>query len=177
MADASVPKLAEDVVEKPGETWVAEIPLKGGAIGLARAVMRDVTHIATAIAAFFFTATIVRFSGAQAPLAYVLGFATSASMMWRRFLQLPRVPACPRARPQRDSRARAIRLGPAALQRLVSRARARAVPALLRGGRWGHSVQPLAGGKLSGKHDRGQEPAKGTRFTISNAGAMYQERY
>ena len=28
MADASVPKLAEDVVEKAGETWVAEIPLK-----------------------------------------------------------------------------------------------------------------------------------------------------
>jgi aryl-alcohol dehydrogenase (NADP+) len=36
---------------------------------------------------------------------------------------------------------------------------------------------PLAGGMLSGKHARGQPPAEGTRFTISNAGAMYQERY
>jgi aryl-alcohol dehydrogenase-like predicted oxidoreductase len=36
---------------------------------------------------------------------------------------------------------------------------------------------PLAGGMLSGKHARGQLPAEGTRFTISNAGAMYQERY
>ena len=36
---------------------------------------------------------------------------------------------------------------------------------------------PLAGGMLSGKHPRGQPPAEGTRFTISNAGAMYQERY
>ena len=29
---------------------------------------------------------------------------------------------------------------------------------------------PLAGGMLSGKHPRGQPPAEGTRFTISNAG-------
>ncbi len=36
---------------------------------------------------------------------------------------------------------------------------------------------PLAGGMLSGKHARGRPPAEGTRFTISNAGAMYQERY
>ena len=36
---------------------------------------------------------------------------------------------------------------------------------------------PLAGGMLSGKHPRGQPPAEGTRFTISNAGAIYQERY
>jgi aryl-alcohol dehydrogenase (NADP+) len=36
---------------------------------------------------------------------------------------------------------------------------------------------PLAGGLLSGKHDRGQKPAAGTRFTIPNAGTMYQDRY
>jgi len=36
---------------------------------------------------------------------------------------------------------------------------------------------PLAGGMLSGKHTRGQAPAEGTRFTIPNAGAIYQERY
>jgi 1-deoxyxylulose-5-phosphate synthase len=36
---------------------------------------------------------------------------------------------------------------------------------------------PLAGGMLSGKHGRGQTPAQGTRFTIPNAGPMYQDRY
>jgi len=36
---------------------------------------------------------------------------------------------------------------------------------------------PLAGGLLSGKHGRTGEPAAGTRFTIPNAGPMYQDRY
>jgi aryl-alcohol dehydrogenase (NADP+) len=36
---------------------------------------------------------------------------------------------------------------------------------------------PLAGGMLSGKHGRDRPPAEGTRFTIANAGTMYQERY
>ncbi|HSS94589.1 MAG TPA: aldo/keto reductase [Candidatus Dormibacteraeota bacterium] len=36
---------------------------------------------------------------------------------------------------------------------------------------------PLAGGMLSGKHDRAMPPHAGTRFTIANAGAMYQDRY
>jgi aryl-alcohol dehydrogenase-like predicted oxidoreductase len=36
---------------------------------------------------------------------------------------------------------------------------------------------PLAGGMLSGKHDRAKPPPEGTRFTIANAGAMYQDRY
>jgi aryl-alcohol dehydrogenase-like predicted oxidoreductase len=36
---------------------------------------------------------------------------------------------------------------------------------------------PLAGGFLSGKHGRDKPPAEGTRFTIPNAGTMYQERY
>ncbi len=35
---------------------------------------------------------------------------------------------------------------------------------------------PLAGGMLSGKHQRGT-PAEGTRFTLGTAGAMYQKRY
>src|SRR5258706_4610152 len=74
MADASARKLTEDVVEKPGEAWVAETPLRAGAVGLTGAVMQNVTHIAPAIEAFFFTATIVSFSGAHAPLAYLLGF-------------------------------------------------------------------------------------------------------
>jgi amino acid transporter len=74
MSDATARKLAEDVVEKPGEAWVAETPLRAGAIGLTGAVMQNVTHIAPAIAAFFFTATIVSFAGGHAPLAYLLGF-------------------------------------------------------------------------------------------------------
>ncbi|MCH2171968.1 aldo/keto reductase [Myxococcota bacterium] len=36
---------------------------------------------------------------------------------------------------------------------------------------------PLAGGLLSGKYRRGQEPEEGTRFTIGSAGRRYQQRY
>ena len=36
---------------------------------------------------------------------------------------------------------------------------------------------PLAGGILSGKHRRGAPPAEGSRFTLGNAGQMYQGRY
>ena len=36
---------------------------------------------------------------------------------------------------------------------------------------------PLAGGFLSGKHRREAGPTDGTRFTLGNAGARYQERY
>ncbi|MGZ6014879.1 MAG: aldo/keto reductase [Phenylobacterium sp.] len=37
---------------------------------------------------------------------------------------------------------------------------------------------PIAGGMLSGKHDRSKEPGKGTRFDFpSYAGVMYRQRY
>lgn len=36
---------------------------------------------------------------------------------------------------------------------------------------------PLAGGLLTGKHDRAAPPPQGTRFTLGSAGARYQERY
>jgi aryl-alcohol dehydrogenase (NADP+) len=36
---------------------------------------------------------------------------------------------------------------------------------------------PLAGGLLTGKHDRAAPPADGTRFTVGRAGSMYQTRY
>lgn len=37
---------------------------------------------------------------------------------------------------------------------------------------------PMAGGMLSGKHDRTREPTEGTRFTApSYAGALYRQRY
>src|SRR6202034_2983515 len=36
---------------------------------------------------------------------------------------------------------------------------------------------PIAGGLLSGKYRRGDPPVEGTRFTLGNAGPMYQGRY
>jgi len=36
---------------------------------------------------------------------------------------------------------------------------------------------PIAGGLLSGKHDRSKPPEEGTRFTLGTAGSMYQDRY
>jgi aryl-alcohol dehydrogenase (NADP+) len=36
---------------------------------------------------------------------------------------------------------------------------------------------PLAGGLLTGKHDRTAPPASGTRFTLGSAAARYQSRY
>jgi aryl-alcohol dehydrogenase (NADP+) len=36
---------------------------------------------------------------------------------------------------------------------------------------------PIAGGLLSGKHDRSALPEEGTRFTLGNAGRMYRDRY
>jgi aryl-alcohol dehydrogenase-like predicted oxidoreductase len=39
------------------------------------------------------------------------------------------------------------------------------------------SYNPLAGGLLSGKHDFSKVPSEGTRFTLGEAGQMYQDRY
>jgi aryl-alcohol dehydrogenase-like predicted oxidoreductase len=36
---------------------------------------------------------------------------------------------------------------------------------------------PIAGGLLTGKHDRSGQPEQGTRFTLGTAGALYQDRY
>ena len=36
---------------------------------------------------------------------------------------------------------------------------------------------PIAGGLLSGKHERSAPPGEGTRFTLGTAGGMYQQRY
>ena len=36
---------------------------------------------------------------------------------------------------------------------------------------------PIAGGLLSGKHNRAEAPPEGTRFTLGNAASRYQERY
>lgn len=39
------------------------------------------------------------------------------------------------------------------------------------------SYNPLAGGVLTGRYQPGQTPEQGTRFTIQNAGQIYQRRY
>ncbi len=64
----------DDFVESGDSVYVAQTDLAPGAIGLTGAIMQNITHIAPAIAAFFFTATIVSFAGAHAPLAYFIGF-------------------------------------------------------------------------------------------------------
>jgi amino acid transporter len=48
--------------------------LEADAIGLLEVTMQCITHIAPAIAGFFFTAAIVGFTGITAPLAYFVGF-------------------------------------------------------------------------------------------------------
>jgi len=47
--------------------------LRRNAIGLTGALMQNITHIAPAIAALFFTQAVVGFTGEAAPLAYLLG--------------------------------------------------------------------------------------------------------
>ena len=74
MADEDVQTSTDSFVETPGAVWVAKTDLKPGAVGPTGAIMQNVTHIAPAIAAFFFTQTIVGFAGGHAPLAYLLGF-------------------------------------------------------------------------------------------------------
>jgi amino acid transporter len=61
-------------VERPEGGLIARSQLKRNAVGLSGAIMQNVTHIAPAIAAFFFTQTIVGFAGGHAPLAYLIGF-------------------------------------------------------------------------------------------------------
>src|SRR5580698_7384897 len=63
-----------DFVESADGELVAKTQLQTGAVGLVGAIMQNVTHLAPAIAAFFFTQTIVGFAGAHAPLAYLIGF-------------------------------------------------------------------------------------------------------
>jgi amino acid transporter len=60
-------------VDEPGEVLVTT-QLQTRALGLTGALMQNITAIAPAITAFFFTATIVGFTGAISPFAYLLGF-------------------------------------------------------------------------------------------------------
>lgn len=55
-------------------TDTVDTGLERDAIGLVGATMQAITHIAPAIAGFFFTAFIVSLAGITAPLAYFIGF-------------------------------------------------------------------------------------------------------
>jgi amino acid transporter len=74
MATNSVDRGSADFIETEGKDYVAETDLQAGTVGLTGAIMQNITHIAPAIAAFFFTQTLVSFAGAQAPMAYLIGF-------------------------------------------------------------------------------------------------------
>jgi len=56
-----------------GEPALVGTDLQRDAIGLIGATMQNITHIAPAIAALFFTQAVVSFTGEAAPLAYLLG--------------------------------------------------------------------------------------------------------
>lgn len=61
--------------KQPGrvELVIESTDLRRNAIGLTGATMQNITHIAPAIAALFFTTAVVGFAGEAAPLAYFLG--------------------------------------------------------------------------------------------------------
>src|SRR5260221_3315577 len=66
--------LSEESAVQSSVTTSAETELERDAIGLLGATMQAITHIAPAIAGFFFTAFIVSLAGITAPLAYFIGF-------------------------------------------------------------------------------------------------------
>jgi amino acid transporter len=70
---SSVDRGSADFRESSDKDYVAVTDLAPGAVGLTGAIMQNITHIAPAIAAFFFTQTLVTNAGGQAPLAYLIG--------------------------------------------------------------------------------------------------------
>jgi amino acid transporter len=66
--------LSNDPAVPSGATGPLKTDLEADAIGLLGATMQAITHIAPAIAGFFFTAFIVSLAGITAPLAYFIGF-------------------------------------------------------------------------------------------------------
>src|SRR5262245_5757452 len=80
MSDVATEAARESQVERPGEVWVAKTELRAGSLGLGGAVMQNITHIAPAIAALFFTPFIVSLAGAHSPLAYLIGVVVVAGL-------------------------------------------------------------------------------------------------
>jgi amino acid transporter len=66
--------LSKDPAVPSGASAPMKTELEADAIGLLGATMQAITHIAPAIAGFFFTAFIVSMAGITSPLAYFIGF-------------------------------------------------------------------------------------------------------
>lgn len=64
----------EPMTQPSSAPQTLQTDLEANAIGLLGATMQAITHIAPAIAGFFFTAFIVSLAGITAPLAYFIGF-------------------------------------------------------------------------------------------------------
>jgi amino acid transporter len=64
----------DPAVTSGAQARVVQTDLERDAIGLLGATMQAITHIAPAIAGFFFTAFIVSLAGVTSPLAYFIGF-------------------------------------------------------------------------------------------------------
>lgn len=73
MSEASIGRAADDFIEEPGQVYVAKTELHAGALNLLDALFQNITHIAPAIAAFFFTQTVVGLSGGHSVFAYTIG--------------------------------------------------------------------------------------------------------
>jgi len=73
VSDVSIQGGTEDFVEQRGEVYVAETELRAGSVALPGAIMQNITHIAPAVAGFFFIQFIVGLSGAHAVFAYLIG--------------------------------------------------------------------------------------------------------
>src|SRR5258705_13995354 len=69
-----VEMLSNETMGSTPSAPVVKSELEADAIGLLGATMQAITHIAPAIAGFFFTAFIVSLAGITAPLAYFIGF-------------------------------------------------------------------------------------------------------
>jgi amino acid transporter len=67
--------VTEVAAQSTGEVLVERRDLREGALGLAGAIMQNITHIAPAVAAFFFTQFVAGLAGAHSVIAYTVGVA------------------------------------------------------------------------------------------------------
>ena len=65
--------MSEVAAPSVGEVHVERRDLRQGALGLPGAIMQNITHIAPAVAAFFFTQFIAGYAGAHSVIAYLIG--------------------------------------------------------------------------------------------------------
>jgi amino acid transporter len=69
----TTPGMRQDEDVESSGVWVAETKLRAGSLRLSGVLMQNITHIAPAIAAFFFTPFVVSLAGAHSVLAYAVG--------------------------------------------------------------------------------------------------------